>query len=82
MAYSRGVVAYCSIQGFANLLTRISRLSLLQPLAISITWGAGGSTKDRTLELAGLTQAENVTTIMHLTCTNMEKGMVDEALRV
>ena len=37
----------------------------------------------RSLELAGLTQAEHhIDTIMHLTCTNMEKGMVDTALRV
>ncbi|KAI0064533.1 methylenetetrahydrofolate reduct [Artomyces pyxidatus] len=69
-------------QGFSNLLSRISRLADLNPLAISITWGAGGSTKDRTLELASLTQKEyGIDTVLHLTCTNMEKGMVDEALR-
>ncbi|KAI0042689.1 methylenetetrahydrofolate reduct [Auriscalpium vulgare] len=69
-------------QGFSNLLARISRLAELKPLAISVTWGAGGSTKERTLELAALTQKEyEIDTIMHLTCTNMEKGMVDEALR-
>lgn len=70
-------------QGFENLLSRIARLSALNPLAISITWGAGGSTMGRSLELAGMTQAEHhIDTIMHLTCTNMEKGMVDTALRV
>ncbi|KZT09600.1 methylenetetrahydrofolate reduct [Laetiporus sulphureus 93-53] len=69
-------------QGFDNLLSRISRLVSLNPLAVSITWGAGGSTKDRSLELAGLTQSEHgVDTILHLTCTNMKQGMVDEALR-
>ena len=73
----------CLKQGFDNLLSRIARLSALNPLAISITWGAGGSTMGRSLELAGLTQAEHqIDTIMHLTCTNMEKGMVDTALRV
>lgn len=55
----------------------------LNPLAVSVTWGAGGSTKDRSLELAGIVQREHcVDTILHLTCTNMEKGLVDEALRV
>ncbi|KAF8163498.1 methylenetetrahydrofolate reductase-domain-containing protein [Crassisporium funariophilum] len=68
-------------QGFENLMSRISRLSALNPLAISVTWGAGGSTKDRSLELAGLTQSEGLNTILHLTCTNMEKGLVDDVLK-
>jgi methylenetetrahydrofolate reductase (NADPH) len=63
-------------------MSRILRLSSLNPLAISITWGAGGSTKDRSLELAGLTQAEGLSTILHLTCTNMEQGLVDGVLQV
>lgn len=55
----------------------------LNPLALSVTWGAGGTTKERSLDLAGLTQIEyGVDTILHLTCTNMEQGMVDAALRV
>jgi methylenetetrahydrofolate reductase (NADPH) len=72
-----------SPQGFENLITRIDRLSTLKPIAISITWGAGGSTKDRSLDLAGLTQTVyGIDTVLHLTCTNMMKGMVDDALRV
>lgn len=71
------------VQGFSNLLDRIDRLSSLHPVAISVTWGAGGSTKDRSLDLAGLTQSEyGVETILHLTCTNMEGGMIDDALKV
>ncbi|KAF5331112.1 hypothetical protein D9619_005950 [Psilocybe cf. subviscida] len=68
-------------QGFENLVSRISRLSTLNPLAVSVTWGAGGSTKDRSLELASLTQANGVNTILHLTCTNMEMGLIDEVLK-
>ena len=71
------------MQGFSNLLLRISRLADLNPLAINITWGAGGSTRDQTLDLASLTQREyGVDTVMHLTCTNMLQGTVDDALRV
>jgi hypothetical protein len=70
-------------QGFENLIPRISRLSTLNPLAISVTWGAGGSTRDRSIDLAGLTQSDyGIDTVMHLTCTNMHPGMVDDALRV
>ncbi|KAJ7074128.1 methylenetetrahydrofolate reductase-domain-containing protein [Mycena amicta] len=69
-------------QGFENLLPRIARLSSLNPLAVSITWGAGGSTKERSLDLAGITQGEyELDTILHLTCTNMVQGMIDEALK-
>ncbi|KAJ7928632.1 methylenetetrahydrofolate reductase-domain-containing protein [Mycena leptocephala] len=68
-------------QGFENLIARISRLSALNPLAISITWGAGGSTKERSLDLAGVTQADGLDTVLHLTCTNMEQGMVNDALK-
>jgi methylenetetrahydrofolate reductase (NADPH) len=58
-------------------------LADLKPLAINITWGAGGSTRDRTLDLASLTQKEyGIDTVMHLTCTNMVQGTVDDALRV
>jgi methylenetetrahydrofolate reductase (NADPH) len=66
------------------LVARISRLAELDPLAISVTWGAGGSTKDRSLELAGITQTypHNLDTILHLTCTNMKEGLIDEVLKV
>ena len=70
-------------QGFENLLARISRLSNLGPLAVNITWGASGSTKDRSLALAGLCQQEyGLETALHLTCTNLEKGSIDDALKV
>ena len=55
------------------------------PSAVSITWGAGGSTRDRSLELqvAEITQSEyGIDTLLHLTCTNMEQGLVDDTLRV
>ena len=64
-------------------MARIGRLASLHPLAISITWGAGGSTSERSLDLSGIAQEEyGIDTIMHLTCTNMEKGSIDAALKV
>ncbi|TFY82555.1 hypothetical protein EWM64_g1450 [Hericium alpestre] len=69
-------------QGFTNLISRISRLAEVKPLAVSITWGAGGTTRERSLELAAVTSKElGLETILHLTCTNMEKGMVNDALK-
>ncbi|KAF8298257.1 MTHFR-domain-containing protein [Clavulina sp. PMI_390] len=69
-------------QGFENLLGRIGRLAALKPIANTVTWGAGGSTKDRSLDLAGLSQSEHgVDTVLHLTCTNLEPGILDNVLR-
>lgn len=68
--------------GKRNLLERMERMSALDPLFITVTWGAGGSTAEKTLELAALTQTSlNVPVCMHLTCTNMDKTVIDSALQ-
>jgi methylenetetrahydrofolate reductase (NADPH) len=58
-------------------------MGALNPIAVSVTWGAGGSTKERSLDLAEITQKEyGADTVLHLTCTNMEMGLVDNILAV
>ena len=53
----------------------------LRPLFVTITWGAGGSTAARSLELAEVCQRQlGLTTCLHLTCTNMSKAIIDETL--
>lgn len=80
-------------QGLANLLDRIHRLisdPLRPPVAISVTWGAGGSTAVKSLELAGeivrLVGEDGargrVEVVLHLTCTNMGRTLLDQALAV
>lgn len=45
----------------------------INPLFSDVTWGAGGSTAELTLEIAShLTETGHVSN-MHMTCTNMEK---------
>jgi len=68
--------------GSSNLRARLDRMSrALRPLFITVTWGAGGSTATKSLELAELCQRElGLTTCLHLTCTNMSKTLVDRAL--
>jgi len=68
--------------GSSNLRARLDRMSrALRPLFITVTWGAGGSTATKSLELAELCQRElGLTTCLHLTCTNMSKSLVDQAL--
>ncbi|MCJ1385408.1 hypothetical protein MMC17_008531 [Xylographa soralifera] len=69
--------------GTSNLQARLSRMSrALHPLFITITWGAGGSTSSRSLELAEICQRQlGLTTCLHLTCTNTNQRVVDEALK-
>jgi methylenetetrahydrofolate reductase (NADPH) len=71
-----------STQGFANLSSRLERMSqALRPLFVNVTWGAGGSTANKSLELAEMCQRQlGLTTCLHLTCTNMSRKLVDEAL--
>jgi methylenetetrahydrofolate reductase (NADPH) len=69
--------------GSSNLRARLDRMSrALRPLFITVTWGAGGSTATKSLELAELCQRElGLTTCLHLTCTNMSTALVDQALQ-
>lgn len=68
--------------GFRNLLARLTRMKALNPLFITITWGAGGSTSEKSLELASICQKQlGITTVLHLTCTNTNKEVIDDALQ-
>jgi methylenetetrahydrofolate reductase (NADPH) len=68
--------------GFANLRIRLERMQrALKPLFVNVTWGAGGSTAQKSLELAEICQRElGMTTCLHLTCTNMSRRLIDKAL--
>lgn len=68
--------------GFANLRSRLERMArALKPTFVNVTWGAGGSTAQKSLELAEICQRElGLTTCLHLTCTNMSKRLIDKAL--
>ncbi|KAK1833265.1 methylenetetrahydrofolate reductase [Podospora conica] len=68
--------------GFSNLRDRLDRMSrALRPTFVNVTWGAGGSTATKSLELAEICQRElGLTTCLHLTCTNMSRQLIDKAL--
>lgn len=68
--------------GFANLRSRLERMArALKPTFVNVTWGAGGSTAQKSLELAEICQRElGLTTCLHLTCTNMNRRLIDKAL--
>jgi methylenetetrahydrofolate reductase (NADPH) len=68
-------------QGVQNLYDRMDRMHALGPSFIDITWGAGGRLAQLTCEMVGVAQSVyGLETCMHLTCTDMGKEKVDEAL--
>lgn len=57
--------------GFDQLFKTIDRLRPLNPGYVSVTYGAGGSTRRKTVDLAGRIQKETSLRVMaHLTCVN------------
>ena len=53
----------------ADLFENIARLQELQPSFVSVTYGAGGSTRERTHDLiVRIQQQTNLTAVSHLTC--------------
>lgn len=67
--------------GVINLYKRAERMAFVEPLFCDVTWGAGGSTSNLTLDLSGnIQQYLGVDVMMHLTCTNMPAGKVLEGL--
>jgi methylenetetrahydrofolate reductase (NADPH) len=65
-----------------NLFERMERMVAHNPSFCDITWGAGGSTADLTLDIANRMQNMIcVESMMHLTCTNMPVDKIDHALQ-
>lgn len=69
-------------EGFDLLISQIPNWAQLNPTSISVTWGAGGTSSNGSLELATATQAYGLDTEMHLTCTNLTTKRADHVLRV
>lgn len=69
--------------GQQNLYLKMEEMLKAEPLFVDITWGAGGSTSELTLEMAtNMQKYLCIETQMHLTCTNMNKNKVIDALKI
>jgi methylenetetrahydrofolate reductase (NADPH) len=65
-----------------TLWAAIERLAPLKPLFMSVTYGAGGSTRDRTHEtVVRIQQETKVPAAAHLTCVSASQGEVDDVAR-
>ncbi len=60
----------------------IHKLAPLQPRFVSVTYGAGGSTRERTLRMVKEVKAQTgVDAAAHLTCVGASRDEVDEVVR-
>ncbi|HEX7945177.1 MAG TPA: methylenetetrahydrofolate reductase [NAD(P)H] [Phenylobacterium sp.] len=65
-----------------NLWTAIRRLEPLNPTFVSVTYGAGGSTRDRTHRtVLRMLKETTLKPAAHLTCVEASRGEVDEVIR-
>ncbi len=68
-------------EGFNALYQTIEELRPLAPSYVSVTYGAGGSTRTKTLELAGRIQNEiKFNTVAHLTCVGHTADEIGQIL--
>lgn len=68
-------------EGVTNLYDRFMRMKEQKPLFMDVTWGAGGSTSELTMELCThITKECGQIANMHLTCTNQDKEKTELAL--
>jgi methylenetetrahydrofolate reductase (NADPH) len=68
-------------EGFTALYQTIEELRPLQPSYISVTYGAGGSTRSKTLDLAAKVQNEiGFNTVAHLTCVGHTADEIGQIL--
>jgi methylenetetrahydrofolate reductase (NADPH) len=67
--------------GVEGLFASLQALRPLQPAFVSVTWGAGGSTRGRSLELLTRIKRETELEAMaHLTCVGLSRAELAEAL--
>ncbi len=70
-------------EGDAKLWEALQDLRSVQPTFVSVTWGAGGSTRARTVELTRRIKAElGIEAMAHLTCTGADQRELGEVLEL
>jgi len=69
-------------EGTANLLKTLEDLAPLEPGFVSVTYGAGGSMRDRTVELVTrIKQTTGIEAMAHLTCVGHSQEELREILQ-
>lgn len=68
-------------KGFDDLYATIERLKQLNPLFVSVTYGAGGSTRKKTIDLTARIKNEiGIESMAHMTCVGSTREEIDNVL--
>ncbi|MFT4048309.1 MAG: methylenetetrahydrofolate reductase [NAD(P)H] [Solirubrobacterales bacterium] len=68
-------------EGMTNLFETVAALRELDPAFVSVTYGAGGSTRDRTIAIVGRIKNElGIETMAHFTCVGSTTDQLREVL--
>jgi methylenetetrahydrofolate reductase (NADPH) len=69
-------------RGEATLFETVERLKALSPAFFSMTYGAGGSTREKTVELGSrIRRSSGVETVCHVTCVGQSRDEVRGVIR-
>ena len=63
-----------------KLFSEIDKLKIYKPALISVTYGAGGSNKDKSYNIVKTLSEQNVNVMPHFTCVCSKKEQIDEYL--
>ena len=66
--------------GMDKLKANVGRLALVDPLFMSVTYGAGGSTQERTFETVAWLRQQGIETAPHLSCVGAARAHIREIL--
>ncbi len=67
-------------KGMEKLKATVRELGRLEPEYFSVTYGAGGSTQDRTFATVDWLREQNIDTAPHLSCIGADKDEIEEIL--
>ncbi len=68
-------------KGYSALLATVAELKRLDPAFVSVTWGAGGSTRRKTVEIVIQIQREiGITAMAHLSCVDSTREQFEKTL--
>ncbi len=70
-----------SQEGMEKLAGNVRQLNAVAPEYFSVTYGAGGSTRDRTFEAVALLRAQGIDTAPHLSCIGSSRAEIRDILR-
>jgi methylenetetrahydrofolate reductase (NADPH) len=68
-------------EGMEKLAGSVRKLNSVSPEYFSVTYGAGGSTRDRTFETVALLRARAIDTAPHLSCIGSSRTEIRDILR-